>query len=90
MIISLFSLFLGIVIITLYYSFSSNLKNFYLELKSNYTSDNKYLAVPLPTDVPPLLNSETQSNALLASSFAPCGIVKSKSSYGPLKFFLLD
>ena len=45
MIISLFSLFLGIVIITLYYSFSSNLKNFYLELKNNYTADDKYLAV---------------------------------------------
>ncbi|MDC3042081.1 LptF/LptG family permease [Candidatus Pelagibacter sp.] len=45
MIISLFSLFLGIIIITLYYSFSSNLKNFYLELKNNYTADDKYLAV---------------------------------------------
>ena len=44
-IITLFSLFLGVVIITLFYSFSSNLKNFYLELKNNYTADDKYLAV---------------------------------------------
>ncbi len=39
------TLIMGLIIITLFYNFSSNLKNFYLELKSNYTSDNKYLAV---------------------------------------------
>ena len=44
-IITLFSLFLGVIIITLFYSFSSNLKNFYLEFKNNYTADDKYLAV---------------------------------------------
>ena len=44
-IISLISFFLGILIITLFYSFSSSLKNFYLDLKSNYTTDEKYLAV---------------------------------------------
>ena len=44
-IISLISFILGIVIITLFYSFSSSLKNFYLDLKTNYTSDGKYLAV---------------------------------------------
>ncbi len=36
---------LGILIITLFYSLSSNLKNIYLEIKNNYSSDNKYLAV---------------------------------------------
>ena len=36
---------MGILIIILFYNLSSNFKNFYLELKSNYTSDNKYLAV---------------------------------------------
>jgi lipopolysaccharide export system permease protein len=41
----LLTLFLGIVIITLFYSFSSNLKNFYLEYKNQYSTDNKYLAV---------------------------------------------
>ena len=44
-IISLMSFILGILIITLFYSFSSCLKNFYLDLKTNYTSDGKYLAV---------------------------------------------
>ena len=45
LIISFVSFFLGVLIITLFYSFSSNLKNIYLELKNKYTSDNKYLAV---------------------------------------------
>ena len=44
-IISMLSLILGILIITVFYFFSSNLKNIYLELKSNYTTDGKYLAV---------------------------------------------
>ena len=44
-IISSISLMLGILIITLFYSFSSSLKNFYLDLKTNYTKDGKYLAV---------------------------------------------
>ncbi len=37
--------FIGLLLITLFYSFSANLKSFYIELKSNHTSDNKYLAV---------------------------------------------
>ncbi len=39
------SFILGIIIVTLFYNLSSNLKNFYLDLKSNYTDDGKYLAV---------------------------------------------
>ena len=35
----------GIFISTLFYNFSSNLKNLYLEIKSSYTNDGKYLAV---------------------------------------------
>ena len=35
----------GIIFISLFYNFSSSLKNFYLEIKSKYTSDGKYLAV---------------------------------------------
>ena len=35
----------GIIISTLFYNLSSNLKNVYLELKNTYTSDDKYLAV---------------------------------------------
>ena len=39
------SLFTGFFVSTLFYNFSSNLKNLYLEIKSNYTNDGKYLAV---------------------------------------------
>ena len=44
-IISILSILLGIFLTTIFYNFSSNLKNFYIELKSQYTSDGKYLAV---------------------------------------------
>jgi len=39
------SLVLGILIIIIFYNFSANFKNFYLEKKSQYTTDGKYLAV---------------------------------------------
>ena len=39
------SLITGLLITSIFYYFSSNLKNFYLELKSPYTNDGKYLAV---------------------------------------------
>ena len=44
-ILSITALALGIIIISIFYSISSNLKNFYLVTKTNYTDDNKYLAV---------------------------------------------
>ena len=44
-IISSLTFLLGIIIITLFYSLSSNLKNLYLEHKNKYTSNNDYLAV---------------------------------------------
>ena len=40
-----FVLITGILVMLIFYNLSSNLKNIYLELKSNYTSDGKYLAV---------------------------------------------
>ena len=40
-----FTFFLGILLISLFYTFSSNLKSHYLEIKNNFTADNKYLAV---------------------------------------------
>ena len=43
--ISIFAFLLGVLTITVFYNFSSNLKNFYLELKNNYSADDKYLAV---------------------------------------------
>ena len=39
------SLIAGLMITLLFYHLSSNLKNFYLELKSPHTNDGKYLAV---------------------------------------------
>jgi lipopolysaccharide export system permease protein len=44
-IISALSFVAGVLIIFTFYNFSANLKNFYLEKKSQYTSDEKYLAV---------------------------------------------
>ena len=44
-IISTITFLVGIFIITIFYNISSNLKNLYLEVKSNYTKDGKYLAV---------------------------------------------
>ncbi len=44
-IISILSLIAGIFATIIFYNFSSNLKSFYLELKSQYTTDGKYLAV---------------------------------------------
>jgi len=44
-IISFTSFITGILLIIFFYSFSSNLKNIYLEIKNKYSSDDKYLAV---------------------------------------------
>ena len=44
-ILTITTFFLGILIISIFYNLSSNLKNLYLGLKSNYTDDKKYLAV---------------------------------------------
>ena len=44
-IIAMTTFFIGIIIISFFYNLSSNLKNLYLGLKSNYTEDKKYLAV---------------------------------------------
>ena len=39
------SLLLGLLIVSIFYNFSSTLKFAYLDLKNNYSDDNKYLAV---------------------------------------------
>ena len=43
--ISLLVFFIGIIIISVFHFFSSNMKYSYLEFKNKYTKDNKYLAV---------------------------------------------
>ena len=44
-IIGLLSFLIGIIIITLFYSFSSNLQSYYLKLKNNYSQNDEHLAV---------------------------------------------
>ena len=44
-ILSILTLFTGLLVSTVFYNLSSNLKNLYLEIKSDYTIDGKYLAV---------------------------------------------
>mgnify|MGYP001478572012 FL=1 len=44
-ILSITTFLLGIFLIVIFYNFSSNLKYIYLGLKSNYTAENRYLAV---------------------------------------------
>ena len=44
-ILSLLALISGILVTTLFYNLSSNFKNIYLEIKTKYTTDGKYLAV---------------------------------------------
>ena len=39
------SFFLGLLLVAIYYNFSSKLKFIYLDLKNNHSTDNKYLAV---------------------------------------------
>ncbi len=42
---STISFLTGIIIVLIFYNFSSNLKNYYIQLKSPYADDGKYLAV---------------------------------------------
>ena len=44
-ILSILTFFLGIIIITFFYSLSSNLQSYYLKIKNQYSKDKLYLAV---------------------------------------------
>ena len=44
-ILSLISFFIGLLIITLFYSFSSNLQHYYLQIKNKFSDEKVYLAV---------------------------------------------
>ena len=66
--ISLISFFLGILIITFFYHFSSKLKHMHLDIKNQFSDDNKYLAVVTENglwmkdeinDIVSLINAET-------------------------------
>ncbi len=45
LILSVVAIITGIFVTTIFYNLSSNFKNIYLEIKSKYTTDGKYLAV---------------------------------------------
>ena len=45
LILSCITFVMSLFLITIFYNFSSNLKSLYLEIKSGYTTDGKYLAV---------------------------------------------
>ena len=42
---ALLSFLVGVIIVTIFYNLSSNLKHSYLDIKNSYAKDNKYLAV---------------------------------------------
>ena len=42
---AILSFFIGVIIVTIFYNLSSNLKHSYLNIKNTYAKDNKYLAV---------------------------------------------
>ena len=42
---ALLSFLIGVIIVTIFYNLSSNLKHSYLNIKNSYAKDNKYLAV---------------------------------------------
>ena len=44
-VLSIFSISIGIIILVFYYTFSSNLKSHYYNLKNNFSEENEYLAV---------------------------------------------
>lgn len=56
----------GILIITIFYYFSSNFKNLYLELKSPFTNDGKYLAVITQNGL--WIRDKIQENTLVINS----------------------
>jgi len=77
-IISIFTFLLGIFLITVFYNFSSNLKNYYLESKFKFTTDSKYLAVitnnglwikDISENTISIINSEKINNNRLVNSF---------------------
>ena len=74
-ILSILSFVFGLLIITIYYNFSSSLKYSYLNLKNTYAKDNKYLAVITENGIWIKDESEQNINIINAKTF------KNKSLY---------
>jgi lipopolysaccharide export system permease protein len=77
-ILSLVSFFIGILIITLFYSLSSNLQSYYLQVKNQFSKDKLYLAVinknglwikDIVKDEIKIINSSKIDNNFLTNTF---------------------
>ena len=77
-ILSLVSFFLGILTITLFYSFSSNLQHYYLQIKNQFSENKLYLAVinknglwikDVVDNETSIINSSKINNNLLTDTF---------------------
>ncbi len=66
---SILSFVFGLLIITIYYNFSSSLKYSYLNLKNTYAKDNKYLAVITENGIWIKDESEQNINIINAKTF---------------------
>ena len=60
------SLIMGILLVIVYYNFSSKLKFLYTDIKNNYSNDNKYLAVVNDSGL--WLKDETDESILITKS----------------------
>jgi len=65
-IISLISFVASLLIIIFFYNFSAKLKHFYLEIKNNFATDNKYLAVI--TDNGIWIKDEIEDNKIIINA----------------------
>jgi lipopolysaccharide export system permease protein len=77
-ILSLVSFFIGILLITLFYSFSSNLQHYYIQIKNQFAEDKLYLAVinknglwikDVVSDKTSIINSSKVNNNFLTNTF---------------------
>ena len=77
-ILSLVSFFIGILTITLFYSFSSNLQHYYLQIKNQFSDDKLYLAVinknglwikDVVSNKTNIINSSRVNNNFLTNTF---------------------
>tara|TARA_Y100001970_G_scaffold271281_1_gene366302 strand:+ start:54 stop:1127 length:1074 start_codon:yes stop_codon:yes gene_type:complete len=89
-ILSILSFFLGIIIITFFYSLSSNLQSYYLQIKNQYSKDKLYLAVinknglwikDIVGDKTNIINSSKIDKNYLTETF----ITTFDKSYNPIK-----
>ncbi len=66
LVLSIISFLTSLMVTILFYNFSSGLKNIYLELKSNYTNDDKYLAVITKNGL--WIKDKVENNILMINS----------------------